>query len=178
MRRDPRRTLVAAWLAAMALGCAREDMPARRRLLDDAESRRLVGTWDVTFQLDPGQTITTYAHPDTTVTGTMVFAEDHYGRIAVAELAGPTHDGVYDLDFRPFGFSTRDEGAVPTVVARVDPSIRGDSLHIVLGPGTSRFAVRMAGLLAGDSAAGVWQATAFSAGGGSGRFTMRRRDAP
>lgn len=42
------------------------------------------------------------------VTGTLVFAEDHYGRIASAELPNPTHDGVYDIDFQPFGFTTRD----------------------------------------------------------------------
>jgi len=182
MRRDSwpvRPVLVAASVMALLIGCARDEAPERSRVLDDAEARRLVGTWVVLFWLDPAQTITTYARPAVPVTGTLVFAEDHFGRIASAELNGPTHDGVYDIDFRPFGFSSRDERAVPTVVARIDPGAKGDSLYVVLSPGKSRFAVRMAGTIAGDSAAGAWRAAAFSAGGGGGRFVMRRqRDTP
>ena len=113
------------------------------------------------------------------MTGTLVFAADRYGRIAAAELADPTNDGAYDLDFRPFGFSSRARSEVPTVVARAAATRVGDSIYVVLSPGTTRFAVRMAGLLAADSAAGSWTATAFSPGGGTGRFTMRRQhDAP
>jgi hypothetical protein len=175
MRRDSWQTLIAASVMALLVGCARDDAAARSRLLDDVEARRLVGTWVVLLWLDPAQTTTTKAHPVAPVAGTLVFAEDHYGRIASTELSGATHDGVYDVDFRPFGFSSRDESAVPVVVARVDPRAKGDSLYVVLSPGTPRFAVRMAGTIVGDSAAGAWRAAAFSAGGGGGRFIMRRR---
>ena len=176
MRRDTWwRDLLAALMVAAVLGCTPDDTAVRSRVLDAAAAHRLVGTWDVAFLLDPAQAIATSARAATPVAGTLVFAEDHYGRIAAAELSGPTHDGVYDVDFQPFGFSTREQGAVPVVVARVTPAGAGDSLYVVLSPGTPRFAVRMTGTLAGDSAAGVWSAAAFSAGGGSGRFAMRRR---
>jgi hypothetical protein len=180
MRHDPRwGGLVVASVVAAMLGCGRDDTTARSQLLDAAAARRLVGTWDASFRLDPEQSVTVYARPTTPVAGTLVFAEDHYGHISTAELSGPTHDGVYDVDFRPFGFSTRDAGAVPVAVARVAPAGTVESLYVVLSPGTPRFAVRMVGTIAGDSAAGVWRATAFSAGGGGGSFTMRRRrDAP
>jgi hypothetical protein len=34
----------------------------------------------------------------------------------------------------------------------------------------------MTGRLTGDSATGEWRASAFSAGGGAGTFTMRRHE--
>jgi hypothetical protein len=180
MRRERRsHGPLAAWVVVAVLGCAQDDAPARSRVLDAAEARHLVGVWDVSFRLDPATSVTIHAVSALPVTGTLVFAEDHYGRVTSAELSEPTHDGVYDVDFRPFGFSSRDADAIPVAVARVAPRSTGDSLYVVLSPGNSRFAVRMEGALAGDSAAGRWRAAAFSAGGGSGRFTMHReRDPP
>lgn len=173
MRRDVFRRMAAAGLAGAALlACGRsEETPATRAAI----AQRLVGTWDVTFWLDSERTISTYVHARAPVAGTLVFALDHYGRIDAPELSAPTNDGLYDADFRPFGFSTRDDDNVPVVVARLVPRSTGDSVYVVLGPGRTRFSVRMAGRLVDDSAAGDWRASAFSAGGGSGRFTMHRK---
>lgn len=172
MRRDVRRRMAAVALGGAALlACGRNEEPSASRA---AIARRLVGTWDVTFWLDSERTISSYVHATAPIAGTLVFALDHYGRIDAPELSAPTNDGLYDADFHPFGFSTRDGDNVPVALARVVPRPSGDSVYVVLSPGRTRFSVRMAGRLVDDSAAGDWQASAFSAGGGSGRFSMHR----
>lgn len=174
------RRNVLRWMAVVALGgaaflaCDRSEEPPASRV---AIARRLVGTWDVTFWLDSERTISAYVHAAAPIAGTLVFALDHYGRIDAPELSAPTNDGLYDADFRPFGFSTRDDDNVPVVLARLVPRSTGDSVYVVLSPGRTRFSVRMAGRLVDDSAAGDWRASAFSAGGGAGRFAMHRRRA-
>lgn len=170
-----RRLAIAALAGEVIIACGRPEQPSAARI---AIARRLVGTWDATFWLDSERTISTYVHATTPVAGTLVFALDHYGRLDAPELSAPTNDGLYDADFHPFGFSTRDGDNVPVVVARVVPRSTGDSVYIVLSPGRTRFSVRMAGRLVDDSAAGDWRASAFSAGGGAGRFTMHRRRVP
>lgn len=173
MRRDVlRRMVIAALGSATLLACGQSEEPSAARI---AIARRLVGTWDATFWLDSERTISTYVHATRPVAGTLVFAVDHYGQLDAPELSAPTNDGLYDADFRPFGFSTRDGDNVPIVVARIVPLPTGDSVYVVLSPGRTRFSVRMAGRLVDDSAAGDWRASAFSAGGGAGRFAMHRR---
>lgn len=173
MRRDALRRMATAALAgAMMVACGQTEEPSAARI---AMARRLVGTWDATFWLDSERTISTYVHATKPIAGTLVFALDHYGRLDAPELSAPTNDGLYDADFHPFGFSTRDGDNVPVVVARVVPRSTGDSVYIVLSPGRTRFSVRMAGRLTDDSAVGDWRASAFSAGGGAGRFAMHRR---
>ena len=173
MRPDEVRGLaIAAFVSAAMFACGQADEPSAARI---AIARRLVGTWDATFWLDSERTISAYVHARKPVAGTLVFALDHYGRLDAPELSAPTNDGLYDADFRSFGFSTRDDGSVPVVVARVVPRPMGDSVYVVLSPGRTRFAVRMAGQLTDDSVVGDWRASAFSAGGGAGHFSMRRR---
>jgi hypothetical protein len=177
MRHEARRALmVAACMSAALLGCEHENAAARTRLLDSPAARSLVGAWDVTFRMDVATAVVARASEAAPITGTLVLAEDRYGRANSRDLDDPTHDGVYDVDFTPFGFSSRAAGDVPIAVARVAPAAAGDSLYVVLSPGTSRLSVQMAGRLTGDSAAGEWSASAFSAGGGAGTFTMRRHE--
>ena len=175
MRRDRWRSVVPASLVILALACAHDDERARARLLASPASRHLVGVWDVAFRLDRGTSVNVRTLDTGSVTGTVVFAEDRFGRVATSELGESTHDGVYDVSFEPFGFSSRAESEVPVAIARVVPAARVESLYVVLSPGTTRLSVRMAGTLAGDSAAGEWRASAFSAGGGAGSFRMHRR---
>ena len=162
-------------VVAAGVACTGNDGSRGRGALNDAEALRLVGAWEASFRLDPSTSVTVYAVSSAPVTGTIVFAEDHYGRVASDELGTATHAGVYDVDFAPFGFTSRDPGDVPVAVARLAPRPGGDSLHVVLSPGTPQFAVRMDGIIAGDSAAGAWHADSRSAGGGAGQFTMHRR---
>jgi hypothetical protein len=174
MRREAWRITLAVWVTAAAVGCGHDDAAARARLLASPDARRLVGAWDVTFRL--GVATSVAVHPSATppITGTLVFAEDRYGPASSTELGKTTHDGVYDVDFARFGFTSRAPDDVPVAVARMAPTAVGESLYVVLSPETTRFAVRMAGRLAGDSAAGQWDASSFSSGGGSGTFSMRR----
>lgn len=171
------RAALAAGAMYATLACAPDETPARARLLNSPAARRLVGAWDVTFQLDVATSVAVRAATAPPVTGTLVFAEDRYGHTSSRELGEPTHDGVYDVDFGPFGFSSRAAGDVPVAVARVASASPRDSLYVVLSPGTTALAVQMTGTISDDDAAGQWRASAFSAGGGAGRFIMRRRQA-
>jgi hypothetical protein len=182
LRRAPLTLSACTTLVVVMLGaCADADAGQRARLLDSPVARRLVGTWDVTFTNDPHAAVS-LASTATSVQGTMAFTTDHHGPASVDELSDITHEGSYDLDFTPFGWTTRSSDAPAVAIARVSTGsalapaqteVR-DSLFVVLSPGTERFAVRMAGVFAGDSASGVWNARAYSAGGGAGRFVMRR----
>ena len=177
-RRRAAGRLIMASLAVMVVACGNDDdEPARARLLASPMSQRLVGAWTVTFSLDRARSVSVHPLDTGTVSGTVVFAEDRYGKVKETELGESTHEGVYDVSFAPFGFSSRAESEVPVAVARVVPTAQGESLYVVLSPGTTRLAVRMAGVIAGDSAVGEWRAAAFSAGGGAGTFRMRRRPA-
>lgn len=150
-------------------------------MLDNAAARRFAGVWDVVFHAD-SQVGYSRHDPDAVVTGTLAFTEDIHGPTEVAGLSGITHTGVYDLDFRPFGWTTRTGSEPAVAAARALGAARGtakgsgaDSFYVVLSPGAGRFAVRMAGAVLGDSAIGTWSARSFAAGGGAGSFVMRHR---
>ena len=112
--------------------------------------------------------------------GTLAFTVDRYGRTETAELSGITNEGTYDIDFQPFGWTTRAADAPAVAVARVYTILRlagdggSDWLVVVLSPGSQRLAVVMSGTFSGDSASGTWSAYGYRAGGGTGRFVMRR----
>lgn len=175
MPRSRLNTFTVIILAASLIGCAGDGATARARVLASSASRRLVGVWDVRFDLDPSRTVALRSRAAAPVTGTVVFAEDRFGRVSAAGIGETTHEGVYDVSFEPFGFSSRAETDVPVAAARIVSGAGIDSLYVVLSPGTTRLPVRMAGTLAGDSASGTWEASGFSAGGGGGTFLMRRR---
>ena len=166
---------------AASTACARvdaKDTTARAQRVDSPAARRLAGTWDATFTNDPRASIT-LAGATSAVTGTLAFTTDHHGPRSIDGLSGVTHEGSYDLDFQPFGWTTRPDDAPAIAVARVMPAQpvhdrTPDSLVVVLSPGTERFAVRMEGAFSADSAWGRWSARAYSAGGGAGTFVMRR----
>jgi hypothetical protein len=175
-----RRLVVALLLASNA--CHGDAAARRARLLRAPVRQRLAGTWQVAFVADPHSTTIAERASHDTVVGLLVFAPNDHGPLAVAGIDGVTHEGAYDLDFAPFGWTTRGRDAAPTAIARVViapgglPVVPGgDSLYVVLSPGTERFAVQMSGVLVRDTATGVWSALAHSAGGGEGRFVMVRR---
>ena len=156
---------------------ARDDRDA---ILATAVAQHVVGVWDITLQSNPRMT-TGAGEPARTVAGTIALTENRHGTPSTSELAGVTHQGAADIDLRPLGWSTGSEDSPQVSVARVSPrppgtgAAEGDSLVIVIGPGSSRFVVRLAGIVAGDDASGGWRVTAFSGGGGGGRFVMHRR---
>ena len=166
-------------LLGILSACARHDEGERDLVLQSPAVRRLVGAWDVSFTTDPHASLR--APPTTRVlTGTLAFTVDRYGRTETAELSGITNEGTYDIDFQPFGWTTRAADAPAVAVARVDTPLRlagdagSDSLVVVLSPGSERLVVVMSGTFSGDSASGIWSAYSYRAGGGTGRFVMRR----
>ena len=167
-------------LPALA-ACGGADAAQRTRLLDAPAMRRLAGSWEVSFVADPRSTTLSMHASPLVVTGTIVLATAHHGPNAVRDMRNVTHEGAYDLDFRPFGWTTRGENDPAIAVAQLSPGAATgsvatlpDSVFVVLSPGTSRFSVQMRGTLKGDSVQGTWSASSFSAGGGDGRFVMRR----
>ena len=166
----------------VAAACTDGDAANRAETLASPSALRLIGVWRATFWLDRPATLTRYAADSSPVVGTIAFTEDTHGLVSADELAGPTHDGVYDIDFSRFGFETRASGDFPGAIARISEAPRGkgaqtghDSLSIVLSPGTQFMTVRMNGEIHGDTIAGVWTAATYRSGGGSGRFVMRRQ---
>ena len=158
------------------------DSPRRREALAEEPARRLVGAWDATFWLDRPVTLrSALSSPPRRIEGSMAFLEDHVGTPSVEELSDPTHVGVFDIDFSPFGFELRNTNGIPRAVARtvrrataLITSLNGktmpDSVTIVLDPGTSRFPFRLVGAFTSDSITGTWWAG--QALGGGGRFSL------
>jgi hypothetical protein len=142
-----------------------------------AAADRLVGSWDATFVLaDEFRGRSPVAR---NVHGTLVFVRIRSGTPSFPDMAAPLHYGLYDLDFSPYGFDSRNAGTVPTAIARAFPTQvpEVDSVLIVLDPEQRGVIVLMRGQLRGDRADGVWTAesSARAGIGESGRFTMTRR---
>lgn len=180
--RTTARALLALSSTFVAAACTDSDPVNRAETLASPSALRLIGVWHATFWLDRLSTVTRYAADTSPVVGTIAFTEDTHGLVSADELTGPTHDGVYDIDFSRFGFETRVSGDFPAAIARITEASRvsgvqpsHDSLSIVLSPGTQLFAVRMNGEIRGDTVSGVWSSSAYRAGGGSGRFVLARR---
>jgi hypothetical protein len=165
-------------MAATVLACSAPDSTSRQRFLDTDAARRFVGAWDVSFVADSTSMAFRIGGSADRVTGTIAFTLNRSGADADPMLRDITHEGAYDLDFSPFGFTTRLSDAPPVAVARLASPVGAardaDSLWIVLSPGSERFPLLMRGMIGGDSARGTWSAQGFSAGGGAGRFVMRR----
>lgn len=186
-------TLVLPAVLVGALACAPGADRQRDRLLASPSVHRLDGLWTLT--LTARQPAGASDGPETReVSGIIAFTTDHHGATTAGGIDGITHQGTYDLDFSPLGWTTRDAATPALVVARLLPtelqakgslpqaalatptSVRAlDSLAVSIGPGTSRYTVQLRGTLDGDRASGTWSATAFSGGGGSGSFVMSRR---
>ncbi len=175
---DSRAMILAASLALGA--CERGDDAQRRLLLESPAVERLVGSWRIEFTADARSLVST-RHARDTIAGNVAFTIDHHGPRSVTGLQGVTHQGSYDLDFTPFGWRTQPSNAPGVALARVVPggdrrasAPVADSLYVVLSPDASDIPVELAGVLTAAGARGTWSAGRFSAGGGSGRFIMRR----
>lgn len=168
------RALIALLLLVAA---CHGDLEQRRLALAAAPARRLVGVWDATLWLDRPVTLQSDSRTlPRRLSGSLAFLEDHAASVSTDELSDLTHVGVYDIDFRSFGFQLYGSNGFPTAAARTTTRASTaagtpDSVWIVLDPGSGRGGLRLAGTFAADSIAGVWT-TAQSLGGG-GRFSLR-----
>jgi hypothetical protein len=137
----------------------------------------LAGSWDASFDLDPK--FRTGTSTLRRVDGTLVLMQIQSRAPSFPDMVAPLQYGLYDIDFSPYGFDSRDGGSVPTAVARDVPTgDRGaDSLFIVLEPQRQGMTVLMRGEMNGDRGAGLWTVESRGRAGiaESGRFTIRRQ---
>lgn len=156
----------------ISVACSRGDDGDRRRMLEQPSALRLVGTWDVTFQLDRPMRVAGSAVPRSAVTGTIALVENRVAPLDAPQLSGATHHGAYDIDFAAFGFDLRDDGSARAAMART----AGDSVAIVFESPGSAIALHAKGAFRRDTLSGTWIAEVPRASA-TGRFTMRRRRA-
>ena len=168
--------LIRACCALVIIGCGGLSGGDESTVVTSA-AHHLVGSWDATFLLtDEFRSRSPIARD---VHGTLVFVRIRSGAPSFPDMAAPLHYGLYDLDFSPYGFDSRNAGTVPSAIARAFPTQipEVDSVLIVLDPEQRGVIVLMRGQLRGDRADGVWTAesSARAGIGESGRFTMTRR---
>lgn len=152
---------------------------ARRSDAERIGSGRLDGMWELTLRLDRRMSLSsTPATLPFTARGTVTMLANDRSDVSFASMAEPTEIGVYALRLDSLGLPSWQQGEVPTLAARERPSVvrtsvvRGDSILIVLNPGTPARVVRLAGVFADNVIRGEW--TAASPLGGGGAFVMRR----
>lgn len=158
-----------------AVGCDRPG-PARTDA-DRALATRVTGVWDAELRLD--------ASPLGTTAGARARAAGALTLLATARPVGgadawlgraATHEGVYDLDAGPLGFTLPAPDAVAGLAATTSAP---DSLALVLPAGATDRALVLRGTVAGDVARGTWRYTSSgrSLSGWRGTFQLRRRSA-
>ncbi|MEP6621119.1 MAG: hypothetical protein ABJE47_17465 [bacterium] len=175
-----RRAIVLAMIAALFGAACSDDAAQRQHALEAAPALHLIGTWDVTLRLERPITLVSDAKDlPRNIDGTITLLEFHSERLSFPQMDAPTHTGVYDMDIRALGFQPSNGDAAPLVIARTTAyehaspqAVNADSLHIVLNPGPSRYAVLLNGVFRGDSIVGTWHAESFLGGGGT--FLLRR----
>ena len=158
-----------------ALGCTKGASDRTTAVPDTAA--HLAGSWDASFYLD-GQ-FRTGASAFHRVDGTIVLLQIRSRATSFHDMAAPLQYGLYEIDFSPYGFDSRDDGSVPSAVARAVPTTdRGaDSVFIVLEPQRKGVTVLMRGEMRGNRAAGLWTVESPSRSGiaEAGSFTMTRQ---
>jgi len=158
-----------------ALGCAEGASNDRTTVVN--KGTHLAGSWDATFYLD--RHFRTGASALRHVDGTLVLVQIRSRAPSFPDMAAPLQYGLYEIDFSPYGFDSRDDGSVPSAVARAVPTAdRGaDSVFIVLEPQRKGMTVLMKGEMRGDRAAGLWTVESPSRSGiaEAGSFTMTRQ---
>jgi hypothetical protein len=82
----------------------------------------------------------------------------------------PTNYGSYDVDLTGFGFDPRPQGMPPTAVAGL---VAGDSVAILLSPGSDTETMILVGRLAAETVSGRWRVSLERATG-EGNFILER----
>ena len=161
-------------VTAALLGCADRSALDQRAAAPSAQ--RLVGTWDVRFDLERPPVLTERTGTAVRVVrGRLAFLENRWLNASYPEIETPTDYGTFDIDFTPFGFEPRNAGQPPTAVAGW---LGKDSVEIILAPDQDRTVVTMRGRFAGDSLVGTWDVSIGRGDGGGGRFLMSRHREP
>ena len=172
-----RAVVLAAVLVVLGCNHVADD---REQLLLRADAARLVGAWDVTMILErPLTQLADSAAIGRSVTGSIAFTENRRGAREADDFGVVTGRGVADLDLHafslPFGGSEPEGEVVARTAPIVAPSAAAarDSVLLLVQSADGRVTVRLDGLLAGDTIAGLWSAE-FLRNDAGGRFTLRR----
>ena len=165
------RAAAAVALAMLLAGCDRGERTRDGRTR--ALAVRASGIWEAEFRLERTPRGAA-AEPAPVVRGAVALIESAAG-IGREWLQRPgTHAGVYDVDFRPFGFVPEPAGPVPTlVVAAVAP----DTLLGATPTGPAGGTLVLRGVLPpdGDMVTGTWSYGSRAVGGWGGTFTLHAR---
>lgn len=167
-RRRGTLALLAAVTVLSIAACEGSNRPPEA-VLESAVAHRLAGSWVIRLEVDPGSMSS--APRTGGVTGTVAFVVDRRGRTTTTMLSTPTHEGVFDVDFTPFGWPSQPSDEAPSAAARVQLP---DSVYIVFERGEGNLAIRLWGQSRQDAVTGIWRAEGSRSGGASGRFTMTR----
>lgn len=175
-----RRELIAVLFAALVLaasGCGRSSSGEASDVTTSA-SDRLVGSWEVTFHPGDGSLVRSAAPIG--VRGTLIFVRGDTRGSSFPGIASPINYGLYDVDFTPFGFDTRDDGSVPGMVGHTSVSALGavpDSIFILVGAERRGMSVLLQGELRGSRVEGTWITESPGRAGIAerGSFTMTRQ---
>lgn len=174
-RRKLIRAASCSWIVTV-LACGHIDSGAASDSVV-ASADNLVGTWDARFSLDH-EFLATTTHA-TDIDGRLLFTRLKSGPRNFQDMASPSYYGLYDLDFSPYGFDSRRDGAVPAVVATRLPADAhsGDSVLIVLDPERRGVTLFIRGDLRDDRVTGKWVTETASRSGiaMSGEVLMTRR---
>lgn len=136
---------------------------------DNHTTTGLVGVWQGAFTATPTSGATS-GGPTSALGGDIVLFQSPWIERLYGIEDSTSLEGVYDLDFTPFGFEARPVGRVPLA----NGSLAGDlSVRIRLNPYVSQGAVVLEGVLHGDSVVGRWYYEL--PGGASGTFLLMRR---
>jgi hypothetical protein len=157
-------------VAVILVACS--DRSALVKQAAAASNQRLIGIWDVHFQLErPLFAVGGSSAINQHVSGEVAFLPNRWVTRAYPTMNSATVYGSYDVDFTPFGFDPRSNDETPTAVAGWRSA---DSLEIIIGDPDSDLSVQLDGRLAGDSIIGGWRVMIARSGGSGGRFVMIR----
>jgi hypothetical protein len=151
------RALGAGLAVAGAMACAGGSRADRAEARDIEAAQHLVGVWDATLTADRTAAMSATIPP-----------AQARGSFAFMEGGGPPSRrliGMCDVDIRPHQLSPREAGAPLTAEVRRVPRGDGndaDSLFVLIDQGDAGYVVRLVGTIAGDSAAGSWNADSHS----------------
>ena len=164
------RSVALSVLAAILIACG--DRTALERQALAPANQRLIGLWDVRFQLERPL----FGNGDSGalkryVRGELAFLANRWVTRVYPTMRSATLYGSYDVDFSPFGFDPRSNDETPTALAGW---LSSDSLEIIIGDPESDLSVTMDGRIAGDSIAGGWKVVIARSYGSGGRFVMVR----
>lgn len=142
---------------------------------EDPAAGKLVGAWDATMKVERPYPLQLRPSQVTAICGTIAMIENRSKSASSEDIASATQLGVYDLPLSQIGLEWNGKASFPAATAstatRTPPANGGDSVHIVLNPGSEERII-LSGRYRPGGIRGTW--TAQSARGtANGSFSMQ-----